>query len=72
MFPQIAHEMLGVPYDSIRYVQGDTAQVQIGRGTYGARSMVVGGNALKAAAEAMIEKAKKLARRDARSRCRRS
>ncbi len=62
VFPQIAHEMLGVPYDSIRYVQGDTAQVQFGRGTYGARcSMVVGGNALKAAAEAMIEKAKKLA-----------
>jgi carbon-monoxide dehydrogenase large subunit len=42
-------------------VQGDTAQVQIGRGTYGARSMVVGGNALKFAADNMIEKGKKLA-----------
>jgi len=61
VFPQIAHEILGVPYESIRYVQGDTAQVAIGRGTYGARSMVVGGNALKLAAEAMIEKAKKIA-----------
>ena len=45
----------------IRYVQGDTAQVTIGRGTYGARSMVVGGNALKAAADAIVEKGKKLA-----------
>jgi carbon-monoxide dehydrogenase large subunit len=61
VFPQIAHEILGVPYENIRYVQGDTAQVAIGRGTYGARSMVVGGNALKLAADAMIEKAKKIA-----------
>ena len=49
------------PFESIRYVQGDTAQVPIGRGTYGARSTVVGGNALKAAADNMIEKGKSLA-----------
>ena len=61
VFAQLAHEMLGVPFEQIRYVQGDTAQVPIGRGTYGARSAVVGGNALKAAADAMIEKGKKLA-----------
>jgi len=47
--------------ESIHYVQGDTAQVSIGRGTYGARSAVVGGNALKAASEALIEKAKLMA-----------
>ena len=61
VFAQIAHDILGVPYESIRYVQGDTAQVAIGRGTYGARSAVVGGNALKLAADNMIEKGKKLA-----------
>jgi carbon-monoxide dehydrogenase large subunit len=61
VFAQLAHELLGVPFEQIRYVQGDTAQVQIGRGTYGARSAVVGGNALKFAADAMIEKGKKLA-----------
>jgi carbon-monoxide dehydrogenase large subunit len=61
VFAQIAHEMLGVPFEQIRYVQGDTAQVAIGRGTYGARSMVVGGNALKFAADNMIEKGKKIA-----------
>ena len=47
VFAQLAHEMLGVPFEQIRYVQGDTAQVPIGRGTYGARSAVVGGNALE-------------------------
>ena len=61
VFAQLAHEFLGVPFESIRYVQGDTAQVPIGRGTYGARSAVVGGNALKVAADSMIEKGKRLA-----------
>src|SRR4029079_79199 len=58
---QLAHEILGVPFEQIRYVQGDTGQVGYGRGTYGARSAVVGGNALKIAADAMIEKGKKFA-----------
>jgi aerobic carbon-monoxide dehydrogenase large subunit len=61
VFAQLAHELLGVPFETIRYVQGDTAQVQIGRGTYGARSAVVGGNALKKAADEMIEKGKQRA-----------
>jgi carbon-monoxide dehydrogenase large subunit len=61
VFAQLVHEILGVPFESIRYVQGDTAQVAIGRGTYAARSATVGGNALKAAADNMIEKGKKLA-----------
>ncbi len=52
---------LGVPFESIRYVQGDTAQVPIGRGTYGARSAIVGGNALLKASEAIIEKGKPMA-----------
>src|ERR1700732_4666602 len=61
VFAQLAHEWLNVPLESIRYVQGDTAQVPIGRGTYGARSAVVGGNALLAASDAIIEKGKPLA-----------
>src|SRR5215471_14630759 len=61
VFAQMVHEWLGVPFEQIRYVQGDTAQVAIGRGTYGARSMVVGGNALKAAADAIVERGKTLA-----------
>jgi aerobic carbon-monoxide dehydrogenase large subunit len=61
VFAQLVHEWLGVPFDSIRYVQGDTAQVAIGRGTYGARSAMVGGNALKVAADTIVEKGKRLA-----------
>ena len=33
VFAQLVHDRLGVPFESIRYVQGDTAQVPIGRGT---------------------------------------
>jgi aerobic carbon-monoxide dehydrogenase large subunit len=61
VFAQLVHDRLGVPFESIRYVQGDTTQVAIGRGTYGARSATVGGNALLAATEAIIEKGKPLA-----------
>jgi carbon-monoxide dehydrogenase large subunit len=61
VFAQLVHELTGVPFELIRYVQGDTAQVAIGRGTYGARSATVGGNALKAAAEAIVEKGKPMA-----------
>src|SRR5499427_6048525 len=61
VFAQLVHEWLNVPLEDIRYVQGDTAQVPIGRGTYGARSAIVGGNALKAASEAIIAKGKVLA-----------
>jgi carbon-monoxide dehydrogenase large subunit len=61
VFAQIVHELLGVPYEDIRFVQGDTAQVAMGRGTYGARSAVVGGSALKLAADAIIDKGKTMA-----------
>src|SRR5260221_1309034 len=61
VFAQLVHEWLDVPIEAIRYVQGDTAQVPIGRGTYGARSAIVGGNAMKAASEAIIGKGKVLA-----------
>ena len=61
VFAQLVHEKLGVPFESIRYIQGDTAQVAIGRGTYGARSAMVGGNALLKASEAIIDKGKPMA-----------
>src|SRR4029077_8164194 len=60
VFAQLVHDRLGVPFESIRYMQGDTAQIPIGRGTYGARSATVGGNALAKASEAIIEKGKPL------------
>jgi carbon-monoxide dehydrogenase large subunit len=60
-YAQMVSEWLGVPFESIRFVQGDTEEVPFGRGTYGSRSMHVGGNALKRAADAIVEKAKPMA-----------
>jgi aerobic carbon-monoxide dehydrogenase large subunit len=57
----MVHEWLGVPFENIRFIQGDTNEVPIGRGTYGSRSMMVGGNALKDAADKIIDKAKPMA-----------
>jgi carbon-monoxide dehydrogenase large subunit len=54
-------EFLGVPFESIRLIQGDTDKVAMGRGTIGSRSMTVGGSALHLAAEEIIEKGKKIA-----------
>jgi carbon-monoxide dehydrogenase large subunit len=61
VYAQMVTEWLGVPFENVRFVQGDTDAVPIGRGTYGSRSMHVGGNALKKAADNIIEKAKPMA-----------
>ncbi len=60
-FAQLAAQYLGVPFETIRYLQGDTSQVPFGRGTYASRSSMIGGSAIKLAAEALIEKARPLA-----------
>jgi carbon-monoxide dehydrogenase large subunit len=60
-FAQLLTDWLGVPFDRVRLVQGDTDAVAIGRGTFGARSASVGGSALKKAANEVIEKGKKFA-----------
>jgi carbon-monoxide dehydrogenase large subunit len=60
-FSQLVSEWLGVPFEAIRYIQGDTEKVAIGRGTFAARSSMVGGTALRFAADAIIAKAKPMA-----------
>jgi len=55
VFSQLVSQWLGVPFDSIRYVQGDTDKVPFGRGTYAARSSMIGGCALRLAADQIIE-----------------
>src|SRR5262249_16350517 len=57
----MASEGLGGPCDNTRFIQGDPAAVPMGRGTYGSPTMHIGGNALKPAADAIIEKAKPMA-----------
>jgi carbon-monoxide dehydrogenase large subunit len=60
-FPQVVSDWLGVPFESIRLIQGDTAQVAYGRGTYASRSITIAGGALREAADTIIEKGRKLA-----------
>ena len=60
-YAQLVSDWLGVPFENVRLVQGDTDAVSFGRGTYASRSAMLGGSALKGAADAIIEKAKDMA-----------
>src|ERR1051326_5245325 len=61
VYTQMISEWLGVPPEKIRLAQADTDEVAIGRGTYASRSMMVGGSALRAAADEVIERGKRFA-----------
>jgi aerobic carbon-monoxide dehydrogenase large subunit len=58
---QIVADRLGVPFENIEVLHGDTQIAPKGMDTYGSRSLVVGGEALVLAADKVIEKAKPLA-----------
>ncbi len=60
-YAQMVADWLGVPEDKIHLVQADTDEVAIGRGTYASRSMMIGGSALRAAADEVIERGKRFA-----------
>jgi carbon-monoxide dehydrogenase large subunit len=58
---QIVADQLGVPFEDVRVLHGDTQSSPKGMDTYGSRSVAVGGLALAAACEKVIEKAKVIA-----------
>jgi carbon-monoxide dehydrogenase large subunit len=60
-FAMLVADRLGIPMGSIRFVQSDTAVVPRGGGTGGSRSLQIGGNAVRAATEEVLEQAKELA-----------
>ena len=60
-FAQIISEALSVPVEKVHVTTGDTNRFQWGTGTYASRAMVVAGNAIGLAAEAVKEKALKVA-----------
>ena len=60
-FAQILAARLGIPLERINIVEGDTAAVPVGTGTFGSRSIAVGGSALHAASEKIIAKGKRIA-----------
>ena len=60
-FAQIVAERLGVSVDSVDVVHGDTKEVPFGMGTYGSRSLAVGGSAIARATDKIVEKGRKIA-----------
>ncbi len=60
-FAQLVNDALGVPIENIDVIHGDTARTQMGMGTYGSRSLAVGGVAIANACEKIIAKGKKIA-----------
>jgi carbon-monoxide dehydrogenase large subunit len=60
-YAQMVADWLGVPEDKIHLKQADTDEVAIGRGTYASRSMMIGGSALRAAADEVIARGKRFA-----------
>ena len=60
-FSQIVADRLGVPFEDVEILHGDTQISHRGMDTYGSRSLVVGGEAVVRAADRVVEKAKPIA-----------
>ena len=60
-FAQLVSDQLGVPFDQVDVVHGDTAKIPFGMGTYGSRSLAVGGSAMVKAMDKVIAKGRKIA-----------
>jgi carbon-monoxide dehydrogenase large subunit len=60
-FAMIVADRLGIPIEQIRFIQSDTAEVPRGGGTGGSRSLQIGGNAVRGAAEEVLARARELA-----------
>ena len=60
-FAQIVSDMLGVEFDSVEVVHGDSGRIPFGMGTYGSRSLAVGGAAICKAVDKVVDKGRKIA-----------
>jgi carbon-monoxide dehydrogenase large subunit len=60
-FTQLASELLKVPFEAVEVIHSDTTRVKKGTGTMGSRSLQLGGSAIMGAAEAVIDKGRRLA-----------
>ena len=60
-FAQLVVDQLGVPLDQVEIVHGDTGEIPFGMGTYGSRSLAVGGSAMVKAMDKIIAKGKRIA-----------
>ena len=60
-FAQLIAEKLGVAFEDVDVIHGDTSKTPVGMGTYGSRSLAVGGEALAKACDKVVAKGKKIA-----------
>jgi carbon-monoxide dehydrogenase large subunit len=60
-FAQVVSDKLGIAFESVDVVHGDTAKVPFGMGSYGSRSIAVGGSAIVKAIDKVVAKGKKIA-----------
>jgi aerobic carbon-monoxide dehydrogenase large subunit len=60
-FAQVVADRLGVSIDNVEVIHGDTGRIPFGMGTYGSRSISVGGSAIMKALDKVEAKAKKIA-----------
>src|SRR5579859_1374016 len=58
---QLVASGLGVPVDQVEVVHGDTSKIPFGMGTYGSRSLAVGGSAVMKAIDKVVAKGRKIA-----------
>jgi aerobic carbon-monoxide dehydrogenase large subunit len=59
-FAQLAADLLGVPYDDVTVVFGDTDTAPFGYGTFGSRSLAAGGTAIYQACQAVLDAARRV------------
>ncbi|MEB2317725.1 MAG: xanthine dehydrogenase family protein molybdopterin-binding subunit [Pseudomonadota bacterium] len=60
-FAQVVADRLGIPIENVEIVHGDTGRIPFGMGTYGSRSLAVGGTAIVKAVDKVIAKGRKIA-----------
>lgn len=60
-FAQVVADRFGIALEDVEIVHGDTGRVEFGLGTYGSRSLAVGGSAIVTAADKLIAKGKRIA-----------
>ena len=60
-FAQVLADELGVPFEDVEVVDGDTERVPKGTGTFGSRSTIAGGNVLRESARKVVESARPVA-----------
>jgi aerobic carbon-monoxide dehydrogenase large subunit len=60
-FAQLVADRLGLAFDQVEIVHGDTGKIPFGMGTYASRSLAVGGTALVKAMDKIVNKGKKIA-----------